>query len=401
MINNSKKTYFPLMFSLFASQLGSAIYVLGLNWLIVRATGNTKLLGLIEGLGGLAFFLGDFLVGVLVDQCNRKKVLIWTDIVSTLICFVGGFYVNNQQPQIWLLIIITFILNLMIALNYPAAKAITPEIVKKNQLQKFNAISNTFFNMANVGAPLIGGALLAIKGIDFSEFLIINALSYIVALCMNLLIPYKKRQAAKDNKKESVFASTLIGFKYVKNHPNLLMYMLAMGIFNFCYAGFLLAAPYIANHFFEGEATNYSVFLTVSAIGGLLGGLWLTFQKSEIQTQRIYCEQLFYGVVLIGCGMFLSLSTWLLIALVFGIFQARFFGSITTFIQDETDVAFLGRIFGLTFLFFDGVQPLGDFVFGFFVSSWKQWTYVILGVLLVIFFSCLLFLNKEKGNMVK
>lgn len=389
------------MFSLFASQLGSAIYVLGLNWLIVRATGNTKLLGLIEGLGGLAFFLGDFLVGVLVDQCNRKKVLIWTDIVSTLICFVGGFYVNNQQPQIWLLIIITFILNLMIALNYPAAKAITPEIVKKNQLQKFNAISNTFFNMANVGAPLIGGALLAIKGIDFSEFLIINALSYIVALCMNLLIPYKKRQAAKDNKKESVFASTLIGFKYVKNHPNLLMYMLAMGIFNFCYAGFLLAAPYIANHFFEGEATNYSVFLTVSAIGGLLGGLWLTFQKSEIQTQRIYCEQLFYGVVLIGCGMFLSLSTWLLIALVFGIFQARFFGSITTFIQDETDVAFLGRIFGLTFLFFDGVQPLGDFVFGFFVSSWKQWTYVILGVLLVIFFSCLLFLNKEKGNMVK
>lgn len=99
--------------------------------------------------------------------------------------------------------------------------------------------------------------------------------------------------------------------------------------------------------------------------------------------------------------MFLSLSTWLLIALVFGIFQARFFGSITTFIQDETDVAFLGRIFGLTFLFFDGVQPLGDFVFGFFVSSWKQWTYVILGVLLVIFFSCLLFLNKEKGNMVK
>ncbi len=389
------------MFSPFASQLGSAIYVLGLNWLIVRATGNTKLLGLIEGLGGLAFFLGDFLVGVLVDQCNRKKVLIWTDIVSTLICFVGGFYVNNQQPQIWLLIIITFILNLMIALNYPAAKAITPEIVKKNQLQKFNAISNTFFNMANVGAPLIGGALLAIKGIDFSEFLIINALSYIVALCMNLLIPYKKRQVAKDNKKESVFASTLIGFKYVKNHPNLLMYMLAMGIFNFCYAGFLLAAPYIANHFFEGEATNYSVFLTVSAIGGLLGGLWLTFQKSEIQPQRIYCEQLFYGVVLIGCGMFLSLSTWLLIALVFGIFQARFFGSITTFIQDETDVAFLGRIFGLTFLFFDGVQPLGDFVFGFFVSSWKQWTYVILGVLLVIFFSCLLFLNKEKGNMVK
>ncbi|SYW04857.1 putative permease [Oenococcus oeni] len=46
---------------------------MGLNWLLVRAIGNTKLLGLIEGLGGLAFLLGDFLVGLLVDQYNRKK----------------------------------------------------------------------------------------------------------------------------------------------------------------------------------------------------------------------------------------------------------------------------------------------------------------------------------------
>ena len=141
MMNKSKKTYFPLVFSPFASQLGSAIYVLGLNWLIVRTTGNTKLLGLIEGLGGLAFLLGDFLVGLLVDQYNRKKVLIWTDVISALMCFISGFYINDQQPQIWLLVAITFILNLMLALNYPAAKAIAPEVVEKAHLQKFNAVS--------------------------------------------------------------------------------------------------------------------------------------------------------------------------------------------------------------------------------------------------------------------
>ncbi len=71
MNNSSKKLIFHL--SSVRLLLGSAIYVLGLNWLLVRATGNTKLLGLIEGLGGLAFLLGDFLVGLLVDQYNRKK----------------------------------------------------------------------------------------------------------------------------------------------------------------------------------------------------------------------------------------------------------------------------------------------------------------------------------------
>ncbi|WP_239644514.1 MFS transporter [Oenococcus oeni] len=173
-----------------------------------------------------------------------------------------------------------------------------------------------------------------------------------------------------------------------------------MGIFNFCYAGFLLAAPYIAHHFFQGNSTNYSLFLTVSAVGGLLGGVWLTFQKRKIKPERIYREQLFYGIMLVFCGIFFSLAAWILIALIYGIFQARFFGSITTFIQDETDIKFLGRIFGLTFLFFDGIQPLGDFIFGFFVSSWQRWTYVILGICLAIFFSILLYSNRNSKRTI-
>ncbi|KRL04425.1 MFS transporter [Liquorilactobacillus oeni] len=394
MVNKTRKTYFSLIFSPFASQLGSAIYVLGLNWLVVRATGNTRLLGLIEGLGGLAFLLGDFMVGLLVDQHNRKQVLIWTDVISTLMCFTGSFYINNHDPQIAMLILITFVLNLMLALNYPAAKAITPEVVAKTQLQKFNALANTIFNLANVGAPLVGGALLAVKGINFSNFLLINAFSYISALLLNLLIPYStKKQQGK--KKESAVASTLIGLKYVKNHQNLLIYMLVMGIFNFCYAGFLLTTPFIANHFFGGHSANYSIFLIVSAVGGLLGGLWLTLQKREVTPKTIYWEQLFYGLVLITCGSFLTAPGWFLIAFVYGVFQARFFGSITTFIQNETAISFLGRIFGLVFLFFDGVQPIGSFIFGFFISYWQQWTYVILGIIQVTFFALMLFFKRK------
>lgn len=120
----------------------------------MQVTGSTKLLGLIEGLGGFAFLLGDFLVGLLVDQHNRKGVLIWTDLISAAICLLGSFFVDNTTPpQTWLLIIITFVLNLMLALNYPAAKAITPEVIAKTRLQTFNALANTVFNFANILAP--------------------------------------------------------------------------------------------------------------------------------------------------------------------------------------------------------------------------------------------------------
>lgn len=66
-----------------------------------------------------------------------------------------------------------------------------------------------------------------------------------------------------------------------------------------------------------------------------------------------------------------------------------------TFIQEETDIPFLGRIFGLTFLFFDGIQPVGSFIFGFFVSTWGSWTYSVLGSLTLSLFGLIYFFNRK------
>ncbi|OIM68905.1 hypothetical protein ATW69_03730 [Oenococcus oeni] len=50
---------------------------------------------------------------------------------------------------------------------------------------------------------------------------------------------------------------------------------------------------------FFREIQQTTVFLTVSAVGGLLGGVWFTFQKRKIKPERIYWEQLFYGIMLV------------------------------------------------------------------------------------------------------
>ncbi|MFT8735821.1 MAG: MFS transporter, partial [Lentilactobacillus hilgardii] len=71
------------------------------------------------------------------------------------------------------------------------------------------------------------------------------------------------------------------------------------------------------------------------------------------------------------------------------------FGSITTLIQNETDLEFLGRVFGLTYLCFDGIQPLGNFLFGFFISSWQHWTYVVIGIFLIVPFGIMLYFERQ------
>lgn len=45
------------MMSPFVSQLGLSVYLIGLNWLIVEATGTTKQLGIIQAVSGVAFII--------------------------------------------------------------------------------------------------------------------------------------------------------------------------------------------------------------------------------------------------------------------------------------------------------------------------------------------------------
>ena len=81
-------------------------------------------------------------VGVLVDKYNPKILILLTNLLSALVNFGGAIFVNSNQPQTLLLIVTTFSLNIMLAINYPSVKALVPSVIKSNKIQRFNAISN-------------------------------------------------------------------------------------------------------------------------------------------------------------------------------------------------------------------------------------------------------------------
>lgn len=384
------------MVSPFTSQLGSAVYMMGLNWTLVKSTGNTQILGNIEAAGGLAFLAGDILVGSLVDHHDRKKVLIWTDLISFIFCLLASFIYQDSHPQIWLLTIVTLILNMMLAINYPASKSIAPEIIAEPSIQSFNAATNTLFNFANIIAPMIGGLLLAFKNITFNDFLLINGLTFLIAAGLNSLIAYDFKQKETDSDPSSQQIAQQSVFKYLFQKSELVKLIISMGVLNLCASGMLLVSPYIASHFFGESSNNYSIFLAVSAVGGLIGGTSLYLQKKNVTAQQLWQQLIFFGMILFFNGLLVNYYLWIAIAFISGIFQARFFGSIPTLIQRNTDRSFLGRVFGIVFLFFDGIQPFGSFIFGHIIKITSYFTYSMIGAILTLAFSLMLVLNNFK-----
>lgn len=372
----------PLFLSPFISRMGDSLYIFGLNWFVVKATGTTSLLGMVQAFGGIVLLLGDFFCGVLIDNYNRKRILVASEFISLAACFSFAFIVNPNNPAPWQLLTLTGVLDVGLAFSLPAAKAIVPEVIHSKALQRFNALSNTTINLADVVAPLIGGLLLTIKWINFREFLAINGISFTISFLLFVFMPYKMQESTRE--RLSIFDSLASGFKYVLKSPLLIENVALSGVANVMYAAARLVLPYDVNHFYGGKSALYSILLSALAIGGILGGLRLTFESGRGQREKNYRDLIIASGMLMITGIFKFYPVLLVFALVYGFSMASFNIRAFTVTQDLTDNQYLGRIFGIWFIAIDGLQPIGSFVFGWATDYLHNWSFLAIGICLAI-----------------
>lgn len=377
-----KRFSWPLFLSPFISRLGDALYIFGLNWFIVKATGEASMLGVVQGIGGIVLMVGDVLAGPLVDNFNRKWIMIISDLLSVVASGALAIVINAKNPAFYQLVLLTIILDIGWAFNFPAAKAIIPEMIKPSSMERFNAFANTAFNLANVIAPLIGGFLLTFSWIDFKTFLWINAGSFFLSLIFSLILDY--HPTIKEHKKLNVFESLIEGFKYIWKKSQIMQLVLLDCLLNIFYAGVNLLLPYEIDHYYQGNEKYYSYVLALMAVGGLIGGLSLAHNNQELNIRQIYRELAILGVVVLINGLIISYPVLLVVTAIFGFYFARVGVRMMTIVQNLTAIEYLGRVFAIWFLSVDSMQPLGNFIFGFVIDRFKHSTFLILGTVLLI-----------------
>ncbi|MDN5575778.1 MAG: MFS transporter [Pediococcus sp.] len=358
----------PLFFSPFVSRLGDALFIFGLNWFIVKATGHASLLGIVQGIGGIILVAGDLFAGPMVDKYNRKLIMLIADAVSFFACLVMAAIMDVNEPVFYQLVLLTCVIDIGLAFNFPAAKAIIPEIIRHDKLSIFNSWSNTGLTLADIVAPLFGGFLLTLNWINFRSFLFINALSFLLSFVFTWALRYTPEM---DHTKETmpILDSLAKGLNYVRHNRDVFRLIIFDAILAAMYAGFTLLLPYDVDHYYNGDERLYSYVLTLVAIGGMLGGLSLG------------CFYLRNGIN--HHGNLGKLRVVVGVALVYGFYTARMGIRMMTIVQNVTEVAYLGRVFSIWFLCFDSMHPFGSFVFGF-ISDWfNHGTFFVLGGLVL------------------
>lgn len=287
------------------------------------------------------------ITGVLVDRLNRKRLLIWSNVLRVFV--VAALLITTQGPEwLWLIYVLTVVQFAISAVFEPAQSALLPMLVPQQDLIVANTlVSITWSSMLAIGA-VIGGVVATVLGAYAA--LIFDALSFAVAAW--LVLPIVPRvMAVVQEHAHTADTSFRDGLRFLRSRPQSAMLLLAkfgMSLGNVD----TLVAIYATQIFVYGEGGGLGLGLMYSAfgVGAVIGPLIFNrFNDGSIKVMRRLMLVAFFGAVA-GWLTLGSASTFVLLCL--GLFIRAVCGSTnwtysTIALQKTVPNSYLGRVFSL------------------------------------------------------
>lgn len=379
--DNFFKNSLPLLANYGVSLAGDTLYLFAINWFLVSHTKNTWLLGEINSISGLILLVSNIVVGPIIDMYNRKKLLIFSDVLSFFACFICSILFRDYLYDKYILIITSSILSISMAINSPAAKAIVPYVISKENIERFNSIQNTLSSIIKVSTPIIGSIILTFNN-KVNFFIFINSLSFLTSAILISTVPY--RESENNQLTETFYEQFFSGLKYVAGKAEILGILIFISLLNFVMTSYDLAMPYIINVLLKESSKIYSLVIGVEAVGGIIGGLFLSYRSKKKSEESFVQDINYLSIILFIVGIFNNIYFILLCSLINGFYLVQINAKVFTIIQKKTNKDYLGRVFALLFVFSSLFTPFSNFIFGKIIPILQWHTFTLCSISIFI-----------------
>ncbi|MEM7114721.1 MAG: MFS transporter [Chloroflexota bacterium] len=332
--------------------------------------------------------------GVFVDRWDRKRTMVITSFMQAAVILVLLF---AQTPEtIWLIYVVAIIESSLAQFFSPAENALLPSLVSEDHLLAANSLNSMNDNLARLIGPAIGGTLLGLVGL--TSVVLLDAASYILAATLIFFVNAPQKATTPttitatntDGSWKKVWRDWLDGLKLVRHRPILASLFTIVGIAMFGDAIISAILVVFVQDTMGLSSVEFGWMMTARGIGGLIGGL-LAAQLGQKWTagQLISVGLASSGLIIFVAIGFPMLTVVLPAMLLVGIPGIIAFVTIQTLLQQETEDAYRGRIFGafgttitLLMLLGSGVGGvLTDLLGGTALMSGAAIIYIIAGLL--------------------
>ena len=339
------------------SHAGDAIYMIALPWLMLELTGSKSLTSHVAMAAYLPAVLFGLVAGVLIDRYNRKWIMIFSDILRSLLVAIVPLALIFDFITPMLIGVITFLLATFATFFYPARDSLIPYIVTPEELPAANSAISISGQMAHLLGPLFAG--LGISIIGLKHLFTADAISFLFSIMFIsfIVIPTKKNRNYKHPTK---LQGIIEGLKYVNAHKGLRLLLLLTFINNIFIMGpAIIGLPVFVREVLTADFGVYAQLETSMAAGMIIGSF--IFWKTVKRINPI--SILLFGIVVDGISYtFLyfanSIFAATLVLLIHGIGIPLITVSRTTIIQAVVPDEFRGRLFSMIYMAVMGTTAL-------------------------------------------
>ena len=134
------QTFRDLLIAVIFSDIGTFMQSVGAAWLMVSLQAGPMYVALTQTASALPFFLFALPAGALGDICDRRKLILFSEIWMAFVAVALAALVITGFISPWLLLALTFALSAGDAFETPTWRAVLPELVAKEDLEAASAL---------------------------------------------------------------------------------------------------------------------------------------------------------------------------------------------------------------------------------------------------------------------
>lgn len=339
------RAFYALSAGQLVSTVGSGMTRFGLGIWVFTETGDTTAYTLLLFFAIFPIGIGSLFSGPFVDRLNRRKVLIWANIVASFSTLVIALLFFTDQLQLWHLYLALFVNGIANAFILPSLDSVSPLLVPKEQLGRASGFTQLIQSMETIVSPSLAGFIISIFGLG--AIFIVDFITFSASIIALFLSDIPQVTSPSNNTKSNALQDFRVGLQYIRQRPALMYLMGLFAITMFLLPGvaYSLVTPMVLT--FASETTLgfiISSFGIGSMIGGIALGIWGGPQKRlpgiltamTVVGLAAILIGWFQNAVIIGIGFFIT-----------GFGFVFIMGLSRVIWQTKVDSHMLGRVFAL------------------------------------------------------
>jgi len=344
------------------SLLGTWMQHTAMSWLVYRLTGSALLLGITGFAGLIPSFLLTPVAGVFADRLDRRRLLIWTQMLAMVQALVLSGLVLTNTVKIWHIIALSVMLGVVNAFDVPVRHSFVVDIVdNRDDLGNAIALNSSMFHGARFVGPAVAGLLIGTLGEGACFFL--NALSYVAVIIALVAMRIKSRDRKPG--RNPILQELNEGLDYAFSSPPIKNVLLLIGLVSLVGMPYTVLMPVFARDILGGGPWTLGFLMASSGLGAFAGTLFLAALRDAAGLGRvIYAAAVlfFAGLVAFSLSETLWLSMMCLFIAGFGLVAQVASGN--TILQTIVEEDKRGRIMSLFNMAFLGMAPFGNLLAG-------------------------------------